>query len=452
MPSEYGALALIPPLLVIILAIRLRSSFEPLLLGCLAGFLIISLKGGPDFFTGFVNTLYQVMMDKETIWVILVCGLYGSLIGLLMHSGSAQAFARLMLNNIRSKQRALISSWALGIALFLDDYLSALTTGSTMKRVTDQFRISRLMLAYVVNATAASVCVIVPLSTWTLFVGSILEECGYAAAEGGNTAYWSLIPYIFYGWISVLLVPFVVKGWLPLWGRMQQAETNAQLSEATPVDVDQQMNLVGQRSVGAMHFIIPLAVLLLATVLLDFDALKGVMIAVLFTFVFYLIQKIAPFHKLSETVFQGFNSMVYALALLVMSYVLKEVGDQMNLTRYVIEQVQPYVNGHLLPALIFLTMGAIAWATGSSWGLYAVVIPLVLPLAQSCGADVSLTLGAVISAGVFGANACLFSDATILTAQATDTNNVDHALSQLPYTLLAFALSLLLYLLAGFMS
>ncbi|MCS6916760.1 MAG: Na+/H+ antiporter NhaC family protein [Chitinophagales bacterium] len=449
MTSEYGALSLIPPLLVIVLAIRLRTSFEPLLLGCLTGFVIISLKGGPDFFSGFVEALYKVMMDKETIWVILVCGLYGSLIGLLMGSGAAQSFAGMMLKNIPSRRTALLSTWLLGIVLFLDDYLSALTTGSTMKRVTDTFRISRELLAYIVNATAASVCVIVPLSTWTLFIGSILEECGFAASGTGNIAYWSVIPYVLYGWISVLLVPVVVMGWLPLFGRMRKAELHApqrmQAVAASPAS-----HLFRAQPAAPMYFLIPLAVLLLATFFLDFDALKGVMIAVLFTFLFYLFRRIASFRILSETVFSGFNSMVYALALLVMSYVLKEVGDQMGLTSYVIEKVQPLISGQMLPAVLFLAMGMIAWATGSSWGLYAVVIPLVIPLAQSCGAHILLTLGAVVSAGVFGANACLFSDATILTAQATETNNVEHALSQLPYTLCAFTVSLLLYLFFGF--
>lgn len=453
MESAYGALSLIPPLVVIVLAIRLRTSFEPLLLGCLTGFIIISLYGGPNFFTGFVDALYKVMTDRETVWVILVCGLYGSLIGLLMQSGSATSFAARMLRNIHSRSAALMSSWLLGIALFLDDYLSALTTGSTMKRVTDSFRISREMLAYVVNATAASVCVIVPLSTWTLFIGSILEECGYATAGAGNRTYWTLIPFVLYGWTSVLLVPLVIRSWLPLWGKMKHAEQRQQpdgaLQPALPASAP--TSHFSERPAGTWYFVLPLVVLLLATLLLDFDALKGVMIAVLFTFGLYLMRRIATFRQLSETVFTGFNSMIYALALVVMSYVLKEVGDQMGLTAYVIQQVQPLISGHLLPAVIFVAIGAIAWATGSSWGLYAVLIPLVIPLAQSCGAHVPLTLGAVISAGVFGANACLFSDATILTAQATDTNNVEHALSQLPYTLTAFVLSLLLFLLLGFL-
>ena len=142
--------------------------------------------------------------------------------------------------------------------------------------------------------------------------------------------------------------------------------------------------------------------------------------------------------------------MVFALALVVISYVLKDVGDQMGLTQYVIDGVHPIVSKELLPVIIFVSIGAISWATGSSWGVYAVVIPIVIPLAQTLGSNVLVNIGAVVSAGVFGANACLYSDATILTAQSTDTNNLDHALSQLPYALLAFGISAVIYVGMGY--
>ena len=199
-----------------------------------------------------------------------------------------------------------------------------------------------------------------------------------------------------------------------------------------------------------MYFILPLAITLICTFLLDYDALKGVMIGVAFTFIFYLVIRLGSFQQLSETIFTGFNSMVYALALVVMSYILKEVGDTMGLTEYVIGGVKPLINKELLPVLIFISVSLITYTTGSSWGVYAVVIPIVIPLAQSLGANVLMSIGAVVSTGVFGANACLYSDATILTAQSTGTNNIKHSLSQLPLALLAFALTAIIYLVLGY--
>jgi Na+/H+ antiporter NhaC len=159
---------------------------------------------------------------------------------------------------------------------------------------------------------------------------------------------------------------------------------------------------------------------------------------------------VGSFQQLSETVFSGFNSMVFALAILMMSYVLKDVNDKMGLTQYVLHGVSPYVNKQLLPLLVFASLSVISVTTGSSWGLYAVAIPLVVPLAQHLDSNVLLNCGAIVSAGVFGSNACLYSDATILTAQSTECNNLENGLTQLPYAFIAFGLSCLAYLILGY--
>ncbi|QEC66106.1 sodium:proton antiporter [Panacibacter ginsenosidivorans] len=453
---DYGALALIPPLVVIVLAILLRASFEALLIGCITGFIIISVHDNSNFFTDFIATFYKVMEDESTVWVILVCGLYGSLIGLMVRSGGAMKFGEDMLRLIKSKRAALFGTWFLGLFIFLDDYLSALTVGITMKKITDHFKIPREYLAYIVNTTAPPWCVIVPLSTWTLFIGSVLEKCNFATTGQGNHVYLSVVPFVMYGWISVLLIPLVILGVIPVFGRMKKAQVRAELTGETIPGKSKMTSLKmehfeTEKKPSALFFILPLAVTLIATFALNYDALKGVMIGVAFTFIYYLFIKLGTFQQISETVFTGFNSMVYALALVVISYILKEVGDKMGLTQYVINGVKPMVSKELLPFLIFVSISLITYTTGSSWGVYAVVIPIVIPLAQSIGSNVLMSIGAVISAGVFGANACLYSDATILTSQSTELNNLDHSLSQLPYALLAFVLTALSYVGLGYL-
>jgi len=408
-----------------------------------------------NFFTDFIATFYKVMEDESTVWVILVCGLYGSLIGLMVRSGGAMKFGEDMLRFIKSKTTALFGTWFLGLLIFLDDYLSALTVGVTMKKITDHFKIPREYLAYIVNTTSPPWCVIVPLSTWTLFIGSILEKCNFATTGQGNHAYLSIIPFVMYGWISVLLIPLVILGVIPIFGRMKKAQTRAELTGETipgksKMTALKMEHFKTEKKPNALFFILPLAVTLIATFALNYDALKGVMIGVAFTFIYYLVIKLGTFQQISETVFTGFNSMVYALALVVISYILKEVGDKMGLTQYVINGVKPLVSKELLPFLIFISISLITYTTGSSWGVYAVVIPIVIPLAQSIGSNVLMSIGAVVSAGVFGANACLYSDATILTSQSTELNNLDHSLSQLPYALLAFVLTAVSYLCLGY--
>lgn len=202
----FGWLSIIPPLVVILVSILLRSSFEGLLIGCIVGFIMID---GWGFFDGFISSLYAVMTDEDTVWVIVVCGLYGSIMALMIRSGGAKKFGERMLERIKTKRQALMGTWFLGIFVFIDDYLSALTTGITMRNVTDKFKIPREYLAYIVNTLSPPLCVIVPISTWTLFIGVQLEESGFAAAGEGLKTYFSVIPFVAYGWVSVLMVPLL---------------------------------------------------------------------------------------------------------------------------------------------------------------------------------------------------------------------------------------------------
>lgn len=453
---DYGALALIPPFVVIILAIVMRSSFEPLLIGCLVGFILIGFHEHSNVFTGFVNSLVGVLEDYSSVWVILVCGLYGSLIGLMVRSGGILKFGEWALKKLTSSRGALLGAWGLGIAIFLDDYLSALTVGLSMRKITDAFKVPRVMLAYIVNTTAAPWCVIVPISTWTIFVGQILEKSHVAPAGAGLSTYWKMIPYVSYGYISVLIIPLFIYGILPWFGKIKKASLHAAatgelvkttFSMGNALDVSP-MNET--KSPKVIYFLLPVVVLLAATIYFDIDALKGVMVAVAFTFLYYKLIRLGSFMKLSETLFSGFNSMVYALAILMMSYVLKDVNDKMGLTQYVLHSVSPYVSKQMLPLLVFVSLSAISVTTGSSWGLYAVAIPLVVPLAQQMGSNVLVNCGAVVSAGVFGANACLYSDATVLTAQSTECSNLENGLAQLPYAFLSFGLACVTYLIFGY--
>jgi tetracycline resistance efflux pump len=456
---DYGALALLPPFVVIVLAIIMRTSFEPLLIGCLTGFIIISLHDKSNFFTDFVNSLTNVIGDASpsgSVWVILVCGLYGSLIGLMVRSGGTMKFGEWALEKIKTKRGALMGAWGLGLGIFLDDYLSALTVGLSMRKITDAFKVPREMLAYIVNTTAAPLCVVVPISTWTIYVGAILEKSNAAPLHSGLYTYWKMIPFICYGYVSVLVIPLFIYGILPWFGKMKRAQLRAEttgqltagkLTMSSSLDVS---SLNPAKKPKIIYFLLPIVVLLAATIYFDIDALKGVMIAVAFTFLYYMAIRLGNFTQLSETVFGGFNSMVYALAILMMSYVLKDVNDKMGLTQYVLHSVSPYINKQVLPLVIFASLSVIAVTTGSSWGLYAVAIPLIVPLAEHLHSNVLLNCGAVVSAGVFGANACLYSDSTVLTAQSTECNNLDNGFSQLPYAMISFGLSCCLYLLFGY--
>lgn len=451
----YGWLSLIPPLVVIVLALLTRLSLEPLLIGILSGYIIVDVKSDAGFFNATIDSFYAVLQDELMVWVIMVCCLYGALIQLMIKSGGVAAFGNAILKKAKTEKQALLSTWLFGSFLFVDDYLNALTTGTTMKKVTDHYRIPREMLAYVVSSTAVPICVIVPISTWVIFIGKLVEDTGVVEAGGGITAYLHIIPFISYGYIQFALVPLTILGIIPLLGKMKhavsRAKTTGQIIPDKSEEFETDVEVFDAAKKSSIHFLIwPLIVLISATVLMDLDALKGIIVALVFTIFYYGLKKVAPMQQLSNSAIEGMKSMLYALVLLVLSYVLKNLGDDMGLTQYVINAVEGNVGAAFLPLIVFITLGAIAFATGNSWGLYAIAIPLVVPLAATMDVNLWLCIGAVISAGAFGAHACFFSDATILASQGASCNNYAHAITQLPYALISFSISCVIYLALGF--
>ena len=450
---DYGFLSLVPPIIVIIIALITRLSLEPLIIGCLVGFAIIAKWG---FFDAFLTSLQHVMQDEQMVWVILVCSMYGSLINLMIRSGGTLGFGNYMLRYANTPKKSMLITWMFGTFLFVDDYMNALTSGTTMKKITDHFRISREMLAFIVSSTAVTTCLIVPISTWVIFIGKLVEGTNLVAPGKGIDAYLNIIPFIAYGWVQYAVVGLVILGVIPIIGKMRKANKRAvetgQLipdnsaefkTETEPFKDSQQPHI--------QYLVVPLIVLVASTILLDKDALKGVVVTLVFTVIYYAIRKVATFKELSEAFIEGLKSMLFALVLLVMSYILKDLGDQMGLTQYVIRIVSPVVSKAMLPLCVFLSLGFIAFTTGNSWGLYAIAIPLVVSLAQQMSANVWLCIGAVVSAGAFGAHACFYSDATILAAQGTECNNYEHAITQLPFALISFFISCVVYVVLGYL-
>ena len=247
------------------------------------------------------------------------------------------------------------------------------------------------------------------------------------------------------------MVPLVALGWIPPLGAMKKAEERArETGQLIPPNSEAMALNIPEPELGKApkiaHFALPITVLIGATIFFEIDALKGIMVAIGATVIYYVFQRVISFTQAVEGTFEGFKTMLYALAIVVMSFVLKDVNDQLGLTAYIIETVSPWMSKELLPAIAFISLAAITFATGSFWGVYAISLPIILPLAQELGVNIWLAIGSVISAGAFGSHACFYGDATVLSASTTECNNMAHVMSQLPYALLAGVISALIYL------
>jgi len=444
--------SLVPALSVLVLALATRRTFEALLGGTLVGYVITS---GFGFFDAFTRSMLSVMKDETVGWITLVVGLFGSLIALLVRCRATNAFGDRVAALVKGPKGALVATWFMGLVIFLDDYLNALAVGAAMAPVTDRFRIAREKLAYIVDSTAAPVCVLVPLSTWAFYVAGLFEGVGAAPAGEGLALYRSVIPYVVYAWVAVLLVPLVAFGIVPDLGPMKRAEERARGGQLAPDDspsFDEAFGTVGASDGNATprlsNFLIPLVTLIGFSWYLN-DALKGVLVAVFLTVALFLVRRVLTFKVISETFFVGFQSMVYPLGIVVVSFGLRNVNEDLGLTQYVIDSVRPIMSGALLPAVAFVSLSLIAFATGSFWGVYAVSLPIIVPLAQSMGVSLPLALGAVVSAGAFGSHACFYGDATVLSASASGCNIMAHAYTQLPYALIGAGISAAVFLVLG---
>lgn len=435
MITEASWLSLIPATVAIATAVISRRPIESLLAGVFAGLLLLGPSSAAE---NFSSILLKVMMDETIAWVIIVCGLMGSLIALLMRVGATNAFSHALAARANSSGSALLYTWLLGLLIFIDDYLNALAVGSAMRKVTDKFQVSREKLAYVVDSTAAPICVLVPISTWAVFFAGVLEASDIAAAGDGMRLYVSAIPYMLYPWVAALLVPLVAIGRVPNIGMMKtvearMTETDGQASsnefeESVPESSEQ---------VRIYHFFVPIVALLGFSAWYDLDVQLGVILAVALTVILYGVQKLLRWGEMFDTVLDGIKMMVPALTIVVVAFIFKEVNDQLGLAEFVIENVTPYMSATLLPMVVFITIALISFATGSSWGVFAIAIPVVMPLAQSVGVSTPLAIGALVSASAFGSHACFYSDSTVLAAQGSGCGVMEHALTQIPYAIIA---------------
>jgi Na+/H+ antiporter NhaC len=452
--EEPGFISVVPTLVVFVLAIVTRRPIESLVSGAIVGLAIIH---GSGFVTGFAETSLRVMTDEDVAWVILVCGFMGGLIAVLIRTGATRAFTAIMTRYARSEKSALFATWILGILIFVDDYLNSLAVGAAMRDLTDKYKVSREKLAYIVDSTAAPVSVVIPFSTWGAFFGGLLVANGVAAEGEGLTVYISAIPYMLYAWIAILVVPAVISGAIPMLGGMKAAEIRAKTMNQMVPPGAEHIDLANKAikhkenvTPRVSMFVLPMIALIFFTLYFDRDFLTGIYITLGGTALVVLAFRILDLNDTFDTIIDGFKTMIEPLGVLVAAFILKDVNDVLQLPTYVVTTMQPVLTAESLPAVIFASMGLVSFMTGSNWGVFVIILPIVVSLGQNLGTDMSLVIGATLSASTFGSHACFYSDATVLTAQATGCTAMQHALTQIPYALIAAAIAIVGYLILGY--
>ena len=457
-PADFGFLCTIPALLMIIYIFVTKRIIEALTIGAVVGFIMCS-SPGDNVLATFSESVLNTMMSEDIAWLIIVCGLMGGIISLIEKSGGAYAFGQWASKRAKSEKPALLWTWVLGCIIFIDDYLNSMTVGSCMAPLTDKHRTPREMLAYVCDSTAAPLCVLIPITTWSVFCGRILVANGWQEGNASEIGMFvKTIPYDLYGWIAALIVPLVIVGIIPKIGPMKKAYERVEAGGPLAPEGSEKISILasdkGELDIPdnphMFNFFVPIIVLVGATIIFDTDMEMGVLCTLGVMFIMYMVQNLMSAAEFWEIIIQGIQNMILPLMLMVMAFVFADMNETIGFTAWCIESATKVMTPATMPMLIFLVLAITEFITGTNWGMYIIALPIIIPLAMEIGVHMPLAVAACLSAGVFGSHICFYSDATVLTSAACGCDNFRHAFTQMPYGFIAAGLSFIGFAIMGF--
>ena len=471
--------ALLPPIVAIGLALITKEVYSSLFIGILAGGLLYSGFS----FTGtiehvFVDGMIGQLSDSWNVGILIFLVVLGTMVMLMNRAGGSAAFGRWSTEHVKTKVGAQLATIALGVLIFIDDYFNCLTVGSVMRPVTDKHNISREKLAYLIDATAAPVCIIAPISSWAAAV------TGFVDGANGLTLFIRAIPYNFYAMLTVAMMLTLTFAKFD-YGPMKKAEAERKLggvndpepfSAMTGAD-DQPEPPVSPKG-KVIHLVLPIIALIICCVtgmiytggffegesfvdaFSNSDASVGLVygsvVALLITIIFYLCTKVLSFRECMNALPEGFKSMVPAILILTFAWTLKAMTDSLGAAEYVASQVEKVAaNGalmSLLPAFVFLIGVFLSFATGTSWGTFGILIPIVVSVfgGNMDNELMIIAISACMAGAVCGDHCSPISDTTIMASAGAQCEHIRHVSTQLPYALTCAAVSLVSYVIAGF--
>ncbi|MEO9966840.1 MAG: Na+/H+ antiporter NhaC family protein [Reichenbachiella sp.] len=492
--SEYGFWSLLPPLVAIVLALKTKQVFLSLTLGIWIGWVIINggnvLAGSFDTLNAFVAVFEDAGNTRTIIFTLII----GALIALIQRSGGVAGFITLVKAKLEDqgakhadkKNRRLVQLFAAltGLIIFVESNISILTVGTLYRPVFDNLKISREKLAYLADSSSAPSCIIFPFNAWGAYIMGLLVMQGF---DRPFATMMTALPYNFYPFLALGLVGYTIFSGKD-YGPMKKAETRAReegkllADGATPMISDEISMLeakggVAQRSINMILpiviMIIMMPVMLVYTgwgslestegslLTLAFQAmgrgsgsisvLTSVTTALVIAIAFYKVQRLLGIKEMIDLSLKGMSGMVSLAILMVFAFALGSLCKELKTGLYVAEISKAWLSPNLVPAIVFLVSCFIAFSTGTSWGTFAIMISIAVPMAEAMGTDVHLAIAAAIGGGVFGDHCSPISDTTIISSMASASDHVDHVNTQLPYALTAGGVSVLLYLIVGFL-
>ncbi len=460
--------ALVPSVVAIILALITKEAYSSLFIGIVIGGLFISQGSFPQFLDAvFKNGMVKQVSDPWNVGILFFLVMLGAMVALMNKSGAAAAFGNWSKRHIKSKVGAQIVTIILGVLIFVDDYFNCLTVGSVMRPVTDKFKVSREKLAYLIDATAAPICIIAPVSSWAAAV------TGFVDGEDGLGLFVKSIPYNFYALLTIVAL-FALVLLKVDFGPMKSCESAAEIIDAKLKKTD-----VEQAKGTVLDLIFPIVMLIIFCVIgliytggffASGEAHKGFVdafgasdasvglvygsfAAFVVTVVWFLSRRVLKIRKCLECLPEGFKAMVPAIIILVLAWSLKGVTDTLGAKDFVAGIVtgKATVLMNFMPAIIFIVGIGLAFSTGTSWGTFGILIPIVVAAFSSVDPELMIiSISACMAGAVCGDHISPISDTTIMASAGAECNHVNHVNTQFPYALFVALVSFTSFIIAGF--
>ena len=472
MPVKNTFWALTPPLIAISLALITREVYGSLFFGMLTGALL-----NADFDpVGGLNRLFPdgvmaMLADKWNVGILVFLVILGTMVQLMNRTGGSAAFGTWAANRIKSREGAQLSTMLLGCIIFIDDYFNCLTVGSVMRPVTDKHHISRAKLAYLIDSTAAPICIIAPISSWAAAVS------GFVKNENGMSIFVQSIPYNFYALLTLLMMIFIICMKID-YGSMLLHEQNARRGDLFTSGSIRQIQDESQQTEKkgiVLDLVIPVVLLVVGCVIgmiytggffqgknfIDAFAASnasvglvlGSAVALILTFNYYWARQSLTFSECMASLPEGFKQMVPAMLILTFAWTLKDMTDSLGAATYVAHMLEHSAAGFMnfLPAIIFVVATGLAFASGTSWGTFGILIPIVVSCFQDVDPELMIiSISACMAGAVCGDHCSPISDTSIMSSAGAQCDHLNHVTTQLPYAMTTSAVSFLTFLVVGF--
>ena len=473
-PALYATIwALLPPLVAIVLALITKEVYSSLFVGIVVGALIYSgFKFEGTVTHIFEGGIIKVLSDSYNVGILIFLVILGSVVCMMNKAGGSAAFGRWASKKIHTRVGAELAAIILGILIFIDDYFNCLTVGSVMRPVTDRHHVSRAKFAYLIDATAAPVCIIAPISSWAAAVS------GFVEGQDGLAIFVRTIPYNFYAILTIVMMVGMVL-MKTEFGAMRTHEINALNGDLYTTSARPYENATDDETPNprgkVIDLVIPIVMLVICCVIsmiytggffsgTDFvtafsqsDASTGLAMGsafgLVFAIIFYMIRRVVNFRDCMGCIPEGFKAMVPAIMILTFAWTLKAMTDSLGAAVFVEEAMRSVAGGIevILPAIIFLVGCGLAFATGTSWGTFGILIPIVVAVFEKSSPEMMIiSMSACMAGAVCGDHCSPISDTTIMASAGAQCDHVTHVSTQLPYAILAAAVSFVTYIVAGF--